>query len=79
MKNIVEILSAFFSLALEKSLPELATVKPPIVPIPSNNKKFGDYQCNIALTIANVRGCMLYIRLFFTFASSDFYTDYFRF
>jgi len=52
MKNLLDMLSAYFNIAVQKAYPALGNITIPIVP--PSSKKFGDYQCNVALTIASV-------------------------
>lgn len=59
MKNIADMLSGLFTLAVDKCYPDACADS--VVPIFPAMSKFGDYQCNIALPIANVRHYLIYI------------------
>ncbi|ODM95171.1 Arginine--tRNA ligase, cytoplasmic [Orchesella cincta] len=46
MKNITQMLRLYFTIAVDKAYPGLADF--PVTVTPTNNPKFGDYQCNVA-------------------------------
>lgn len=46
MKNIAQMLRLYFTIAVDKAFPGLADF--PVLVTPTNNPKFGDYQCNVA-------------------------------
>lgn len=53
MESIYETLYTLFSVAIANAFPDIPD--PPIVIAPSGaNPKFGDYQCNSAMPIANL-------------------------
>ncbi|XP_063927606.1 arginine--tRNA ligase, cytoplasmic [Zophobas morio] len=52
MQNIQEILAEVFSQAIASACPDITD--PPVVITLGNNPKFGDYQCNSAMQIANI-------------------------
>lgn len=53
MENIIEILEKTFSQAIASAYPDI--IDPPvIITLSGNNPKFGDYQCNSALPLANI-------------------------
>lgn len=53
MMNINERLQEIFGEAIRASCPELDN--PPLAVAPSQQAKFGDYQCNSAMAMAQVR------------------------
>uniref|UniRef100_A0A8C7WWU4 Arginyl tRNA synthetase N-terminal domain-containing protein n=1 Tax=Oryzias sinensis TaxID=183150 RepID=A0A8C7WWU4_9TELE len=54
MTNIHQRLQQLFGRAIRKSFPELDN--PPLAVTPNQQAKFGDYQCNSAMAIAQVSG-----------------------
>ncbi|CAL8110860.1 unnamed protein product [Orchesella dallaii] len=46
MKNIAQMLRLYFTIAVDKAFPGLEDF--PVAVAPTNNPKFGDYQCNVA-------------------------------
>lgn len=53
MLNINQRLQEIFDLAIRTSFPELEN--PPLALAPNQQPKFGDYQCNSAMAMAQVR------------------------
>lgn len=53
MESIYNILSNIFKRAIEKALPAFTNAQV-VVSLSGNNPKFGDYQCNSAMAIANI-------------------------
>lgn len=53
MVNINQRLQEIFGLAIRTSFPELEN--PPLALAPNQQPKFGDYQCNSAMAMAQVR------------------------
>lgn len=53
MLNISQRLQEIFGLAIRTSYPELEN--PPLALAPNQQAKFGDYQCNSAMAMAQVR------------------------
>lgn len=53
MLNISQRLQEVFGLAIRTSYPELEN--PPLALAPNQQPKFGDYQCNSAMAMAQVR------------------------
>ncbi|KAF5269785.1 hypothetical protein FQA39_LY08566 [Lamprigera yunnana] len=53
MESVQEIISGIFTEAITGAFPDLPD-PPIIIALSSNNPKFGDYQCNSALAIANL-------------------------
>jgi len=51
MKNLVSMLASYFKLVVDKVYPDLGEFPVPVVP--PSSKKFGDYQCNVAMTLGN--------------------------
>lgn len=52
MPNIVAVLKCVFKIAICRSVPSIAD--PPAAITLSQNDKFGDYQCNSAMSLAGV-------------------------
>ena len=57
MMNVNLLLQDVFGEAIRASCPELDN--PPLVVTPNQQAKFGDYQCNSAMAMAQVRVCCL--------------------
>lgn len=53
MNSIQEMLNEIFYTAIAAAYPDLPEA--PVVIMPSSNSKFGDYQCNSAMSMAQVR------------------------
>lgn len=53
MESINGILNDIFSRAISAAFPDI-TDAPVVISISANNPKFGDYQCNSAMPIANI-------------------------
>lgn len=52
MESIQELLRSLFEEAIASAFPDL-TDAPVVITVSANNPKFGDYQCNSAMPIAN--------------------------
>jgi hypothetical protein len=52
MRNIVQMLRLYFTIAADKAFPGLPDF--PVLVTPTGNPKFGDYQCNVAPPLAGV-------------------------
>lgn len=53
MMNINQYLQEIFEVAIRTSFPDLEN--PPLTLAPNQQAKFGDYQCNSAMAMAQVR------------------------
>lgn len=53
MENIQDVLYTVFSQAISAAYPDV-TDAPVVITLSGNNPKFGDYQCNSAMPIANI-------------------------
>lgn len=53
MESISNKLYIIFKTAIETALPDVADA-PVVISLSGNNPKFGDYQCNSAMPIANI-------------------------
>lgn len=53
MHSITDILTDLFSKAISSAYPDVPEA-PVVIALSGNNPKFGDYQCNSALPIANI-------------------------
>uniref|UniRef100_A0A1Y1NH99 Probable arginine--tRNA ligase, cytoplasmic n=1 Tax=Photinus pyralis TaxID=7054 RepID=A0A1Y1NH99_PHOPY len=53
MDNLQQLLSEIFEAAIKSAFPDLPD-PPVVIALSGNNVKFGDYQCNSALPIANI-------------------------
>jgi arginyl-tRNA synthetase len=54
MKSLQEMLNNIFAEAIAAAYPDLPEA--PVVIMPSSNYKFGDYQCNSAMSMVQVSG-----------------------
>jgi len=52
MKNIIQMLRLYFTLAADKAFPGLQDF--PVQVTQTGNAKFGDYQCNVAPPLSGV-------------------------
>lgn len=53
LESITNVLTSLFSLAITSACPEIKN--PPVtIALSGNNPKFGDYQCNSAMALANL-------------------------
>lgn len=58
MQSMQEALTALFATAIEAAYPDLPDA--PVIINPSTNAKFGDYQCNSAMSICQVQYLLIH-------------------
>jgi len=63
MKNTITMLTSYFRMAVDVAFPEIGPIPIPVVP--TSSRKFGDYQCNLAMGIAGVIILSFYLLLLY--------------
>ncbi|XP_013793092.2 arginine--tRNA ligase, cytoplasmic-like [Limulus polyphemus] len=61
MNSPRELILGIFRQAVKEAFPEIED--PPVPVLPSNQEKFGDYQCNSAMPIAQVKDFVLVLHI----------------